>query len=203
MRFARHIVLFTFVLFVISCGGKEGKVIPRGKLAEIYAEMLMVDQWIMSNPGNRHVADTSLVYEPILEKYGYTSADYRRSVDVYMDDPERYSRILRKTCEIFDSKLEDLNEQREAIEREEALRRLRETMKIKVEIDMGEFFPYLEDEPYVHYYDSLSVETDSLAVYRFRNIDRGDTIYRDLRMVILDTLQVRDSVMVTDTIAEQ
>ena len=81
MRFARHIVLFTFVLFVISCGGKEGKVIPRGKLAEIYAEMLMVDQWIMSNPGNRHVADTSLV----------TSGNYER---YYTDDGKRYHHII-------------------------------------------------------------------------------------------------------------
>jgi hypothetical protein len=143
-----------------------------------------------------------LVYEPILEKYGYSSADYRKSVDVYMDDPERYSRILRTTGEILDRKLARLNERREEIEREEALRKMRETMKIQVELDLNELFPYMFKEPYVHYYDSLSVEPDSLKIYRLINIDRGDTIYRDLRMVVLDTLNTKDTIQVTETIEE-
>ena len=188
-------------LLAVSCGRKEDKVIPRSKLAEIYAEMMLVDQWIMNNPGNRHIADTSLVYEPVLERYGYTSADYRKSVDVYMNDPERFSRILRTTAEILGEKLNALEDQKKKIEHQEALRKLREALKIKVEIDMGEYFPYLDEEPYVHYYDSLAVEPDSLWIYRMRNIDRADTIYRDLRMVILDSLQVRDTVTVKDTIS--
>lgn len=202
MRLIRHIMLMTAVfLLAVSCGRKEDKVIPRSKLAEIYAEMMLVDQWIMNNPGNRHIADTSLVYEPVLERYGYTSADYRKSVDVYMNDPERFSRILRTTAEILGEKLSALEDQKKEIEHQEALRKLRESLKIKVEIDMGEYFPYLDEEPYVHYYDSLAVEPDSLWIYRMRNIDRADTIYRDLRMVILDSLQVRDTVTVKDTIS--
>lgn len=202
MRLIRHIMLMTAVfLLAVSCDRKEDKVIPRSKLAEIYAEMMLVDQWIMNNPGNRHIADTSLVYEPVLERYGYTSADYRKSVDVYMNDPERFSRILRTTTEILGEKLSALEDQKKEIEHQEALRKLRESLKIKVEIDMGEYFPYLDEEPYVHYYDSLAVEPDSLWIYRMRNIDRADTIYRDLRMVILDSLQVRDTVTVKDTIS--
>ena len=202
MRLIRHIMLMTAVfLLAVSCGRKEDKVIPRSKLAEIYAEMMLVDQWIMNNPGNRHIADTSLVYEPVLERYGYTSADYRKSVDVYMNDPERFSRILRTTAEILGEQLNALEDQKKEIEHQEALRKLREALKIKVEIDMGEYFPYLDEEPYVHYYDSLAVEPDSLWIYRMRNIDRADTIYRDLRMVILDSLQVRDTVTVKDTIS--
>ena len=202
MRLIRHIMLMTAVfLLAVSCGRKEDKVIPRSKLAEIYAEMMLVDQWIMNNPGNRHIADTSLVYEPVLERYGYTSADYRKRVDVYMNDPERFSRILRTTAEILGEKLNALEDQKKEIEHQEALRKLREALKIKVEIDMGEYFPYLDEEPYVHYYDSLAVVPDSLCIYRMRNIDRADTIYRDLRMVILDSLQVRDTVTVKDTIS--
>ena len=72
MRLIRHIMLMTAVfLLAVSCGRKEDKVIPRSKLAEIYAEMMLVDQWIMNNPGNRHIADTSLVYEPVLERKIY------------------------------------------------------------------------------------------------------------------------------------
>lgn len=202
MSLIRHISLvLAVVLLLISCGGKKDKVIPRAKLAEIYAEMLLVDQWISSNPGNRHVADTSLVYEPILKKYGYTSADYRNSVDVYMNDPERYSRILRTTVGIMDDRLKDLRKRKEEIEHEAALRKLRESMKIEVEVDLNALNPYLFEEPYVHYYDSLAVEPDSMRVYRFRNIDRGDIIYRDLRMVILDSLHMKDSIHKGDTLS--
>ena len=191
----------TAVFLLASCGGEKQKVIPRGKLAQIYAEMLMTDQWIMSNPGNRHAADTSLVYEPILEKYGYTSADYRKSVDAYMDDPERFSRILRTTSELLDKRLVKLQEIKEEMDRQEALKKLRESMKIEVEIDMGEFFPYLDEEPYVHYYDSLSVEPDSaLMVYRMKNIVRSDTLYEGVRMIVRDTLAVTDTLAVKDTL---
>ena len=190
----------TAVFLLASCGEKD-KVIPRSRLAEIYAEMLMTDQWIISNPGSRHAADTSLVYEPILEKYGYTSADYRKSVDVYMDDPERFSRILRTTSELLDKRLVKLQEIKEEMDRQEALKKLRESMKIEVEIDMGEFFPYLDEEPYVHYYDSLSVEPDSaLMVYRMKNIVRSDTLYEGVRMIVRDTLAVTDTVTVKDTL---
>ena len=201
MKFLRHIALILTVLFLaISCGGKRGDVIPRGKLAEIYAEMLMVDQWIIFEPSCRKVADTSLVYEPIFEKYGYTSNDYRRSVDVYLDDPERFSRILRKTGVILEARLKDAERRNEELRAAKEQERMRDARKITVEIDMDTYFPYLADEPYVHYYDSLAVECDSLQIYRFKNIDRGDTIYRDLRMVILDSLSVKDSLMTSDTL---
>ena len=204
MKLIRHItVCFVLLLLVASCGSREDKVIPRGRLAEIYAEMLLVDQWITTNPGNRYVADTSLVYEPILERYGYTSADYRKSVDVYMDDPERFSRILRTTGEILDKKLVTLEKRKVELEREAAIRKVRESYRIKVELDWDEQNPYLFEEAYVHYYDSLSVEADSANIYRLRNIERGDTIYRGLRMIVpdvVDSLEIKDTVMAADSI---
>ena len=98
-----HIVLLAILIcgIICSCNKEETKVIPRGKLAKIYAEMLMTDQWIVMTPGVRMVADTSLIYEPILDKYGYDSDDYRKSVETYMDDPERFARILRTTGELL------------------------------------------------------------------------------------------------------
>ena len=203
MRLIKHIlVILTAVLLIQACSGKKDKVIPRGKLAEIYAEMFVTDQWLVMNPTARRIADTSLVYQPIFNKYGYTAADYRRSVDKYMDDPERFSRILRTTAQILEKQMAQLEKQKQALLHEEALKLLLESMKIEVEIDMDECFPYLRKEPYVHYYDSLVVEPDTLMGYRFRNIDRGDTIYRDLRMVILDSLKIEaaDSVQVADTV---
>ena len=89
----RSLNIFCIIILALAASScsRGPRVIPRGKMARIYAEMLVTDQWINSTPSVKRMADTSLVYEPILEKYGYTTEDYRRSVEVYMDDPERYS----------------------------------------------------------------------------------------------------------------
>ena len=200
MKALRYIsALFAVVLFLSSCSGDEGKVIPRSKLAEIYAEMLITDQWIYDTPGVRRTADTSLVYEPIFQKYGYTTADYRASVDRYMDDPERFSRILRTTVQILDKKIVQLNLDKEEQERLNALKARLERMKVKSNFKPEEFFPYLFDEPYVHYYDSLAVEPDSvLMVYRLSNIDRSDTLFDGIKIIVRDTVAVVDTIKIEE-----
>jgi hypothetical protein len=165
-------------------------------MARIYADMLMTDQWVTSTPGIRMVADTSLVYEPILEKYGYDSDDYRRSIDAYMDDPERYARILRTTGEILQDRIDELKKQQRILDMRANL------PKLKYDITWNEFFPYMFDEPYVHNYDSIAFEPDSvLWIYRLKSIERSDTIYDRIRMIILDSLSVKDSLPCLDSLA--
>lgn len=193
-----HIIVLAVLASCVfsSCRKDEEKVIPRAKLARIYAEMLVTDQWITSTPGIRLIADTSLVYEPILEKYGYDSDDYRKSVDVYMNDPERFARILRTTGQILDKRIAELEEIQELEELRAAL------PKIEADFRPEEFFPYLFDEPYVHYYDSIAFEPDSvLWIYRLKSIERADTIYDQLRMIILDSLVVADSLAMKDSLS--
>ena len=191
------------LFFLISCGGDKEKVIPRAKLAEIYAEMFITDQWLSANPSLRRSADTSLVYAPILEKYGYTSADYRKSVDMYMDDPERFSRILRTSAEILEKKLEDLQKRKQEIDHIKALELLLHQLKYEADFRPEEFFPYLFDEPYVHYYDSLDVKPDSvLQIYRLNNIDRADTLFDGVRIIVKDTLALKDSAEIKEEVAD-
>ena len=192
-RYFKHItVIVTALALLLSSCGKddEAKVIPRGKLSEIYAEMLVTDQWITSTPGMRMIADTSLVYAPILEKYGYDLDDYIKSMDVYMDDPERFSRIFRKSGEIIAERLEDA-EIRLTEEQTKAM-----LPKIVADFRPEEFFPYMFDEPYVHYYDSLTFQPDSaLQIYRLIPVEKGDTLFDGIRIdVKVDSLSVADTV---------
>lgn len=163
--------------------------IPRKELAEIYAEMLVTDQWIVSVPGIRLIADTSLVYEPILEKYGYDSDDYRKSVDAYMDDPERFARILRTSAEILEEKILEL-------EHKQILLELRAKLpKLEYSIDFSKYFPYMFDEPYVVNCDSVSFEVDSaLWIYRLKSIEMADTVMTSDSLPPVDTLAVADSI---------
>lgn len=199
----KHIFFVVVFLMTVlpSCIKEEHELIPRKKLAMIYAEMLITDQWINDNPDIRILTDTSLIYEPILEKYGYTSEDYRHSVNYYLDDPERFSRIFRTASELLDDRYYELKTQKEAIDAEKEKIRRRE--KYSVDFKLEDHFPYMADEPYVRYYDSLAVEYDTLAkALMIRSIEVKDTIYDRLLMIIRkDTLVHADSLHVSDTLA--
>ena len=82
------------------------------------------------------------------------------------------------------------------LEEAEARRKRLEKLRYHSDFKPEEFFPYLFDEPYVHYYDSLSIAPDStLWIYRLQNISGTDTLYDGLRMIMVsDTLAVSDSV---------
>ena len=59
------------------------------------ADILIQDQQIKQDRELKKQADTSLVYEGIFEDYGYTTDDYLYSVQHYLRDPERFSRVFR------------------------------------------------------------------------------------------------------------
>lgn len=111
-----HIMFAGICVFLLFSCRKESSVIPRDKMSEIYAEMFVADQWISSHYKARKTADTSWVYEPIFEKYGYTADDYRASVEYYLQDPDRYARILRQTTVIIEGHIRDLKRQKELLE---------------------------------------------------------------------------------------
>ena len=156
--------------------------------------MLVVDQWIQLDQALRKKMDTTLVYEPILEKYGYDSEDYRNTVYRYLDDPERFAKILRKASEIIDERLVELKKLKEA---EDLLQDKNEELKqYRVEFNAGDRFPYMYDEPYIHYHDSLAVDLDTLNnEYRFKSVELADTVYEGVLMIVKT-----DTVVVTDTI---
>ena len=204
----KHILPLMAVIVFASCNMDEARVIPRSKLADIYAEMLMTDQWISNTSGMRLIADTSLVYEPILMKYGYDNLDYIKSVDYYMNDPERFARILRSAGEKLDKRAIELRKKQRQLELEAEARK--KVLNFQTDYSFDEYFPYLADEPYVHYYDSVTFEPDSFNVYRLIPIETADTLYDRIEMFIRvdslavsDTLVVKDSVAVTDTVLLQ
>lgn len=90
---ARHIVLLLVVVCFVSC--HKAKLIPRGELTDIVFEMLVRDQQLKGERRITAIPDTLLVYEGIFEDHGYTTDDYLYSVQHYLRDPERFSRVFR------------------------------------------------------------------------------------------------------------
>ena len=88
------LLLVTVVLSGAAGCRRSARVIPPKKLARIYAEMFLTDQWLRDYPDARKTADTTLVFDPIFRRHGVTFADYDRSVHYYLDRPEQYGKIL-------------------------------------------------------------------------------------------------------------
>lgn len=81
---------------MLSCQRPKG-IIKRDEMAKIIEEMILADYWISLQPAEiRLQSDTSSFYGSIFRKYGYTLDDYLASVDYYLNDPERFARIIRK-----------------------------------------------------------------------------------------------------------
>ena len=100
MKRSAIIILCVYALLALSgCG--RGRVIPMNKFAEIYADLCVADQWINQHPDMRSQADTTQFYEAVFRKHGYRFADYQRSMDYYLDYPEKYVRIVQRADAIL------------------------------------------------------------------------------------------------------
>ena len=93
-----HIVALGLVLALLgSCRGP--KLISKSEMKDIYMEMVMLDQRLQDDRALKRHADTMLVYEGLLEAYGYTTDDYLYSVAHYLKDPERYAKLLKQVSD--------------------------------------------------------------------------------------------------------
>lgn len=165
----RICVLAAAALLVISCG-RNGRVIPAHKLSKIYAEMLILDQRIRNNPQLASTADTTLVYEPILNKYGYSGKDYAKSVARYMKDPEAFGKIFKDTREILDSHIKELKSAERARQKADSLRN---AIEAKTFLRAPIYMDIACDTVRI---DTVAVSIDSLGIYSWRRFV-PDTLY--------------------------
>ena len=161
-----HIALAGLVLLLLLPGcGRRGRVIPAGKLADIYVDMFLADQWVSDNYSTRRVADTSDFYGPIFKAHGYTFKDYDRSVNHYLQNPEGYSRLLEKSADILEKRIKSLKDEQTRREKVEELERyLRENLLPRLDFEKDDSLLWRPDTLAV---DSLLVDSlaiDSLAV---------------------------------------
>ena len=207
MRRIFQYILLALTLSVVSLSlhscGKKG-VIDEDVLSQIYAEMLMTDQWINSTPGVRLIADTSLVYEPVLKKYGYTSADYRTSVEHYLKDPEEYADIMLETMSLLDKRMEELKVLKAEREKEKNRQAFIKKMARDVNFDKSWIFvDKMKGERYGKV-DSLSLVWDSLSrTYKMTFVpwaEKSDSIAVKDSLPQLDSLQMIDSLHVNDSL---
>ena len=103
-------ILAAVVLICCVCSCSSRKRISRSEMSDIYADMLIADAWLRSNPDEFVRADTMRFYEPIFNKYGYTTEDFLTSASFYMRDPRRFARILQRSSAKLDAQFRHLDD---------------------------------------------------------------------------------------------
>lgn len=169
MRRCLHIVLTLFLL--ASCGPER---ISRDNMEHILRDMLVQDQQIKNNQELRKQADTSLVYEGIFRKYGYTTDDFLYSLEYYLEDASRMEKIMSSVADDLEAELKD-------VKKEVALEEWRERMLRLYNLPMDTVHL---PRPRPLAADSLHVRMDGPGVKMFKE----DSI----RMRDLDTILFRD-----------
>lgn len=103
------LIIFTISLLCLpSCKDKEG-LIPEDTMAQIYYDIYMTDEAVDVNYRLRRMADTMRVYEPIFNRYGYTTEDYNRSVNFYMERPDKFEDVFEDTKTMLEKRKAELN----------------------------------------------------------------------------------------------
>lgn len=92
----KKVIIYLLVISVslVSCTRKG--IIPKNTLADIYCDIYLADKYAESSLDFKNRTDSLLVYEPIFNKYGYTSKDYIRSSDYYLRQPDKFAKIFKK-----------------------------------------------------------------------------------------------------------
>jgi len=108
LRIVMASVLVSALLLSANSCGKKGRIIPDGTLALICADMFIADQWILERRLTEQ-ADTMLLYEPVFNKYGYTSLDFQATLDRQMYNPSKFARVITQSQMILQERLEAMD----------------------------------------------------------------------------------------------
>ena len=136
------------------------------------------------------IADTTLFYEPILEEYGYTKADYVKSVGKYMEDPEKFADIFKESKKILDDHIFELTAEKRRVAKQDSLARVYASMTF---LRPPIYRDIARDSIRL---DTVSVELDSNGIFSWERI-RPDTLYYGPRFVVkadVDSLQQANDV---------
>lgn len=89
-------IIMAVVAVIAGCTGPDKEIIPSDKMVDIVEDLYMSDQFIASERDLKGRLDSLLLYEGILESYGYTFADYIKSTEYYLQQGDMLKRIHLK-----------------------------------------------------------------------------------------------------------
>ena len=109
--------LLLFIFCALSFTSCERPPIKPADFADICHDMFLVRAYVEKNPVVEVSTDSLSVYGAILDRYGYSPDEFRRTVDYYVSNPDDYARLLKnvqsrisKEKRTVESLIKDANE---------------------------------------------------------------------------------------------
>lgn len=125
----RIVLIFSFA--AISC---TKEVINGDDLPKILADIYMADRYMLNSPMNIQKADSSFIYEPILNKYDYTTEDLVYTINYYIPRPQKLKSFFIEAKAILEKRELIITNQIDAIAKKDSL--LAPIRKILAETDL-------------------------------------------------------------------
>ena len=116
---SRILGILSALALLSSCGSEE-VFIPASDMMSIYQDLFYIDQCVDMVPEVRLSADSLIIYQPIIESYGYTCEQFIEAIAQYKRHPKQFARLMEGVRD-------DLREQKEDIFR---VRRLMDSLKM-------------------------------------------------------------------------
>lgn len=115
-KLEKYIFAISIVIGLLFGSCRKEVIIPKDKMAEIITEFYLADQYISVHHKYSAQRDSSRLFAAIINEYGYTADDYRRSTRYYLEKKDSYKNILLAAKDILTEKQHAL---REKISRED------------------------------------------------------------------------------------
>ena len=103
------LILLCLLLIPFSCA-RKGRVLSEQKMASLYVDMFLADQWLRNHTELRKQADTTDFFAPVFEKHHCSFEDYDASLRYYSSNPEKFSQVMILACEVLKGESERLSE---------------------------------------------------------------------------------------------
>ncbi len=111
---------YIYTILIVACtlcsSCKREVIIPKDKMSEIIKELYLADQYISVHHKYSAQRDSSKLFAAILNEYGYSAEDYRRSTSYYLERKDSYKNILTAAKELL---IERQNILKERVNRED------------------------------------------------------------------------------------
>lgn len=93
-KLKKYLYITSVMAVLLCCSCRREVIIPKDKMSEIIAELYMADQYISVYHKFSAQRDSSRLFAAIIDEYGYTADDYRRSTSYYLERKDSYKNIV-------------------------------------------------------------------------------------------------------------
>lgn len=100
-------ISFILALLLVSC--TPNGIIDQDDMASIYYDFYMADKYLYT-PYDESIADSMMIYHPIITNYGHTFEEYSNSVKYYLTKPDRFAKIYKEVARRLETRKKYLEE---------------------------------------------------------------------------------------------